>query len=41
MNIAIQLGYNRLIIKDVSSNMVDILLKSIVTDFTYIEHKKI
>lgn len=40
MNIAIQIGYNRLIVKGVSSNMVDILMKSIITDYTYIGNKK-
>ena len=40
MNIAIQIGYNRFIVRGVSSNMVDILMKSIVTDYSYIGNKK-
>ena len=36
MNISIRIGYNRLVVRGVSSNMVDILMKSIVTDYAYV-----
>lgn len=41
MNISIKVGYHSLVLRNVSSNMVDIIMKGIVTDMTYHDDKYI